>query len=167
MNENIEELTNMKYQNDPTKPDYTPSPQERFKYSHIVKCNGAVAISVFLSNSVRLLLKSNTGKFGAGFNIVISCILLTYAIINFVKYFSLNKNPEKLEELYRQHTDERNTMIREKIAGGSFTATAFIMCAAILVSSYISIMTTLFLTGILLAMLLVRVLLKIYYEKKY
>lgn len=157
----------MKYQSDPTKPDYNPSPQERFRFDYKLKSSCAIVISTILSNAARLLLNGSTGKFGVWFNIAVSGVLLTYGIINLVKWFSLNKNPEKLEELYRQHTDERNAMIREKIAGGSFTATAFIMCAAILVSSYISIMTTLFLTGILLAMLLVRVLLKIYYEKKY
>ncbi|MCM1024658.1 MAG: hypothetical protein NC395_11465 [Prevotella sp.] len=157
----------MKYQNDPTNPDYNPSPQERFKAGYIRRSGSAVIISIFFSRGVGTLLKSSTGKFGAVFNICLAVVLMTYAIVNLVQYILLTKNPEKLEELYRQHTDERNTMIREKTAGGSFTATAFIICAAILVSSYISVITTLFLTGILLAMLIIRLLLKIYYERKY
>lgn len=79
----------------------------------------------------------------------------------------MKKDPERLEELYRQYTDERNILIREKTSGGSFMATVFIICIAIMIFSYISIPVTLVLAGLLVVMLLIRLLLKIYYEKKY
>lgn len=160
----------MKYQNDPTKPDYNPSPQERFRFSYNHKYSISLSISIVITNLVRFVAKDNfksTGKFGVWFSAAIAGILLIYAIINMVQFFSLKKKPEKLEELYRQYNDERNVLIREKISGGSFTASVFIICIAMMIFSYISVMVTLVLAGLLLVMFLVRLILKLYYEKKY
>ncbi|MCM1328578.1 MAG: hypothetical protein NC253_03980 [Ruminococcus sp.] len=157
----------MKYQNDPTKPDYNPSPQEQFRFDYNLKGSCALTISIVISNAVRLLLNSSTGKFGTWFNIAVSGVLLIYATVNLAKFFYLAKKPEKLEELYRRHTDERNAMIREKVAGGSFTAVTYIICIAMMIFAYIDMLTAFVLAGLLLAMLIIRVLLKIYYERKY
>lgn len=160
----------MKYQNDPTKPDYNPSPQERFRFSYNHKYSISLSISIVITNLVRFVAKDNfksTGKFGIWFSAGVSVILLIYAIINMVQFFSLKKKPEKLEELYRQYIDERNVLIREKVSGGSFTVSVFIICIAMMIFSYISVMVTLVLAGLLLVMFLVRLLLKMYYEKKY
>lgn len=160
----------MKYQNDPTKPDYNPSPQERFRFNYNFKYSVSMFLSIVISNFVRFVAKDNfksTGKFGIWFSAGVSGILLIYAIINMIQFFSLKKKPEKLEELYRQYIDERNVLIREKVSGGSFTASVFIICIAIMIFSYISVMVTLVLAGLLVTMFLVRLLLKMYYEKKY
>lgn len=160
----------MKYQNDPTKPDYNPSPQERFRFSYNLKYNVSLILSIVISNFVRFVAKDNfksTGKFGIWFSAGVSGILVIYSIINLIKFFELKKKPEKLEELYRQYIDERNVLIREKVSGGSFTASVFIICIAIMIFSYISVMVTLVLAGLLAAMFIVRLLLKMYYEKKY
>ncbi len=161
----------MKYQNDPTKPDYNPSPQERFRFNYNLKFSTGLCISTLLSNFVYFFLKGNhlnsTGKFGVWFSLGVASVLFIYAIINMIKFFSLKKKPEKLEELYRQYIDERNVLIREKVSGGSFTASVFIICIAIMIFSYISVMVTLVLAGLLLTMFLVRLFLKMYYEKKY
>lgn len=160
----------MNYQNDPTKPDYNPSPQERFRFSYNLKFSTSLCISTLLSNFVSLIAKDHfksTGKFGIWFSVGVSSIMLTYAIVNLIKFFSLKKNQEKLEELYRQYNDERNILIREKTSVGSFTAAVYMICIAMMIFSYISVMVTLVLAGLLAAMLLVRVLLKMYYEKKY
>lgn len=160
----------MKYQNDPTKPDYNPSPQERFRLDYNLKFSTCNFISIFISNFVILVAKDrfwNTGKFGILVCAGVSSVLLIYAVFNFVRCWTLKKDPERLEELYRQYTDERNILIREKTSGGSFMATVFIICIAIMIFSYISIMVTLVLAGLLVVMLLIRLLLKIYYEKKY
>lgn len=159
----------MNYQNDPTKPNYNPSPQERFRFNYNLKYSVSIFISIFISNFVILVEKdfNSTGKFGIWFSIGVSSALLIYAVFNFVRCWTLKKDPERLEELYRQYTDERNILIREKTSGGSFMATVFIICIAIMIFSYISIMVTLVLAGLLVVMLLVRLFLKIYYEKKY
>lgn len=160
----------MKYQNDPTKPDYNPSPQERFRFNYNFKYSVSLSLSIVISNVMRFVAKDNfksTGKFGIWFSAGVSGILLIYAIINMIQFFSLKKKPEKLEELYRQYIDERNVLIREKVSGGSFTASVFIICIAIMIFSYISVMVTLVLAGLLAAMFLVRLILKLYYEKKY
>ena len=161
----------MKYQNDPTKPDYNPSPQESFRYNYHVKFSTGLCISILLSNFVTFFLKGNhlnsTGDFGVWFSLGVASALLIYAIINIIKFFELKKKPEKLEELYRQYSDERNVLIREKVSGGSFTALVFIICIAMMIFSYISVMVTLVLAGLLLVMFLVRLILKLYYEKKY
>ena len=160
----------MKYQNDPTKPDYNPSPQERFRFSYNHKHHAGLFISIVLSNFVSLVAKDHfksTGKFGIWFSICVSGAMLIYSIINLIKFWELKKKPEKLEELYRQYIDERNILIREKVSGGSFTALVFIICIAMMIFSYISVMVTLVLAGLLLAMFLVRLILKLYYEKKF
>lgn len=159
----------MKYQNDLTKPNYNPSPQERFRFNYNLKYSVSIFISIFISNFVILVEKdfNSTGKFGVWFSIGVSGALFVYALVNMIQFVSLGKNPEKLENLYRQYTDERNILIREKTSGGSFMATVFIICIAIMIFSYISIPVTLVLAGLLVVMLLVRLLLKIYYEKKY
>ena len=160
----------MKYRNDPTKPDYNPSPQERFRLDYNLKFSTCNFISIFISNFVILVAKDrfwNTGKFGILVCAGVSGALFVYALVNMIQFVSLGKNPEKLENLYRQYTDERNILIREKTSGGSFMATVFIICIAIMIFSYISIPVTLVLAGLLVVMLLIRLLLKIYYEKKY
>lgn len=160
----------MNYQNDPTKPDYNPSPQERFRFSYNLKFHICNCISIFISNFVSLVAKdrfNSTGKFGILVCAGVSSVLLIYAVFNFVRCWTLKKDPERLEKLYRQYTDERNILIREKTSGGSFTATVFIICIMIMVFAYISVMVTLVLAGLLVVMLLIRLLLKIYYEKKY
>lgn len=159
-----------KYQNDPTKPDYNPSPQEQFRRNYHLKFSVSFAISIFISNIVSLVAKDNfrsTGKFGMWFSVGVSGALFVYALVNMIQFVSLGKNSEKLENLYRQYSDERNILIREKTSGGSFMATVFIICIAIMIFSYISIMVTLVLAGLLVVMLLIRLLLKLYYEKKY
>lgn len=161
----------MKYQNDPTKPNYNPSPQESFRYNYHLKFSTGLCISILLSNFVTFFLKGNhfnsTGKFGVWFSLGVASAMFIYAIINIIKFFELKKKPEKLEELYRQYSDERNVLIREKISGGSFTASVFIICIAIMIFSYISVMVTLVLAGLLAAMFIVRLLLKMYYERKF
>lgn len=159
----------MKYQNDPTKPNYNPSPQETFRMGYIHKYGFGLFISTILNMAHIFFTKElkSLNSLGIWFSISVSCIMLTYAIVNMVKFFSLKKNPEKLEELYRQYNDERNALIREKTSGGSFMASVYIICIAIVVFAYISTMVTVVLSGLLLAMLLVRLLLKMYYEKKY
>ncbi|MBD5140093.1 MAG: hypothetical protein HDT25_01555 [Ruminococcus sp.] len=160
----------MKYQNDPTKPDYNPSPQERFRFNYHLKCSVSLFISIVLSNLARFLLNGNlngTGKFGVLFSLCVSGAVLIYAAINMILFFELKKKPEKLEELYRQYSDERNVLIREKVSGGSFTALVFIICIAMMIFSYISKLVTFVLAGLLLVMFLVRLILKLYYEKKY
>ena len=160
----------MNYQNDPTKPDYNPSPQERFRFSYNLKFSTCNFISIVISNFVSLVAKNHfwsTGKFGIWVCAGVASVLLIYGVFNFVRFWTLKKDPESLEKLYRQYTDERNILIREKTSGGSFMATVFIICIAIMIFSYISIMVTLVLAGLLVVMLLVRLLLKIYYEKKY
>lgn len=160
----------MKYQNDPTKPDYNPSPQERFRFNYHLKSSVSLFISIVLSNLARFLLNGNlngTGKFGVWFSLGVSGAMLIYAVINMILFFELKKKPDKLEELYRHYIDERNVLIREKISGGSFTVSVFIICIAMMIFSYISKLVTFVLAGLLLAMFLVRLILKLYYEKKY
>lgn len=160
----------MKYQNDPTKPDYNPSPQERFRFNYNLKFSTCNFISIVISNFVNLVAKNHfwsTGKFGIWVCAGVACVLFAYGAFNMIRFFMLKKDPERLEELYRQYTDERNILIREKTSGGSFTATVFIICIMIMVFAYISVMVTLVLAGLLAAMLLLRLFLKMYYEKKY
>lgn len=159
----------MKYQNDPTKPDYNPSPQEQFRFGYNFKFGVCLAFAAILNTAHIFFTEQLKSLNGAGiwFSVGADVLLLTYAAYNMIKFFSLAKNPEKLEELYRRHTDERNAMIREKVAGGSFTAAMYIICAAMVIFAYISTLTAFVLAGLLLAMLIIRVLLKIYYERKY
>ena len=81
----------MKYQNDPTKPNYNPSPQESFRYNYHLKFSTGLFISIFISNFVYFFLKgkdlNSTGKFGVWFSLGVSGTVLIYAIIIRIKYY--------------------------------------------------------------------------------
>ncbi len=159
----------MKYQNDPSKPDYNPSPQEQFRFNYNSKY-GICLLFVSVISLVHIFFSEELkGLNGAGiwFSGGAGIIMMIYGAYNMIKFFSLKNDAEKLEELYKQYSDERNALIREKTASDSFTVTMYIICAAMVVFAYINTLTAFVLAGLLLAMLLVRVLLKIYYEKKY
>lgn len=74
---------------------------------------------------------------------------------------------KKLEELYRKSTDERQLLICEKTASGSFTAAAYIICLGAIISSFFSQAATIILAGVLAVMQICRLCFKFYYERKY
>ncbi|MDE6595837.1 MAG: hypothetical protein K2K44_07500 [Oscillospiraceae bacterium] len=159
----------MKYQNDPTKPDYNPSPQESFRFSYNAKY-GVCLLFVSVISLVHIFFADELkglNSYGIWFSGGAAVIMMIYGAYNMIKFFSLKKDQEKLDELYKQYSDERNTLIREKTASDSFTVTMYIICAAIVVFAYINTLTAFVLAGLLLAMFLVRLILKMYYEKKY
>lgn len=142
---------------------------EKFKKDLVAK--------LMLTNTAGILILSSykfaDAKIGglSGFTEAICfavCVIWTVVMIcqSFHMYM-LHIDEKKLEAAYIKSKDERNIMIREKTSGGSFTATVFIICIMIMVFAYISVMVTLVLAGLLAAMFLVRLILKLYYEKKY
>lgn len=79
----------------------------------------------------------------------------------------LHIDEKKLEAAYIKSKDERNIMIREKTSGASYMISIYMLCAGVIVSSFFSQGICIAFAGLLAAMLLVKLLLKMYYEKKY
>lgn len=142
---------------------------EKFKKDLVAKMI-LLWLAVLAANTVYWVfsaVKGTANDYTRGFGSGLCAVLIIYAVVTSFRLYMLTIDEKKLDELYRKSTDERYALIREKTASGSFTVSSFIICLGAIVTSFFSKEITIVLTGILLAMLIVWVLLKIYYERKY
>ena len=93
--------------------------------------------------------------------------ILAVAVVYAARYIPAFKDEEKLKKLYVAENDERERLIREKTASGSFSVCAFILGAGIVISTLVSPPTAGVLAVVLGGMALIKMIFNFYYRRKY
>ena len=107
--------------------------------------------------------KSVSAAYSSGFCTGLLAVAAVYA----ARYIPAFKDEEKLKKLYVAENDERERLIREKTASGSFSVCAFILGAGIVISTLVSPPTAGVLAVVLGGMALIKMIFNFYYRRKY
>ena len=114
-----------------------------------------------------MILKERVSDFASNLSTYLSIALSVYALVQWFRYMLMVQDEKKLEAAYIKSKDERNIMIREKTSGASYIISIYMLCAGVIVSSFFSQGICIAFACVIIAMLLVNVCCKLYYEKKY
>ena len=122
---------------------------------------------VSLIEMTGIKLDEHWDSFNQGFCFGIVCAIIGVVLGTVIKYMNAIKKEEKLRKLYIKETDERIKIIEEKIGSVGFNICIFGMLITAVISSFIN--TTIFLTllGCAFFFVIIKLILKIYYVKKY
>lgn len=138
-------------------------------------------VQMGIINSFALIFIVLTGRYGlvtAGSSINISDYIHGFqtgifigvqlvVLLTIGKYRKAMKNPQKLKELYIKENDERAKLIRDKVGGAGFFFTASCLAVAAIIAGFFNETVFFTLSATLIFFLLVKLILKKYYSKKY
>ena len=127
----------------------------------------AAALNEILYFAMNIFCKEKVSEFASNLSTYLSIALFVYALVQWFRYMLMIQDETKLEAAYIKSKDERNIMIREKTSGASYMISIYMLCAGVIVSSFFSHGICIALACVIIAMLLVNVCCKFYYEKKY
>lgn len=127
----------------------------------------AAALNEALYLAMNMLFKERVSDFASNLSTYLSIALFIYAFVQWFRYMLMVQDGTKLEAAYIKSKDERNIMIREKTSGASYMISVYMLCAGVIVSSFFSQGICIAFACVIIAMLLVNVCCKLYYERKY
>ena len=127
----------------------------------------AAALNAALLWAMSILRPERVSNFASELSTYLSIALVVYTIVQWFRYMLMIQDETKLEAAYIKSKDERNIMIREKTSGASYMISIYMLCAGVIVSSFFSQGICIAFMCVIIAMLLVNVCCKLYYEKKY
>ena len=127
----------------------------------------AAALNEALYFAMNIFCKEKISDFASNLSTYLSIALFIYALVQWIRYMLMIQDETKLEAAYIKSKDERNIMIREKTSGASYMISIYMLCAGVIVSSFFSHGICIAFACVIIAMLLVNVCCKFYYEKKY
>lgn len=103
----------------------------------------------------------------SGFNLGV-CVGIQFVMLYYLgKYIAALKDESKLKELYISENDERSKFISEKIGGRAVNIIVLGFGLATVVSGYFNVTVFFTLLGALIFSVLVKFILKVYYNKKF
>ena len=143
---------------------------ENFKKEFQAKMTMTVwtaALNEALYFAMNIFFKEKISDFASNLSTYLSIALFVYALVQWFRYMLMIQDETKLEAAYIKSKDERNIMIREKTSGASYMISIYMLCAGVIVSSFFSQGICIAFMCVIIAMLLVNVCCKFYYEKKY
>ncbi len=127
----------------------------------------AAALNEVLYFAMNIFRKEKVSDFASNLSTCLSTALLIYALVQWFRYMLMIQDETKLEAAYIKSKDERNIMIREKTSGASYIISIYMLCAGVIVSSFFSQGICIAFVCVIIAMLLVNVCCKLYYERKF
>ena len=141
---------------------------EKFRKQLIFRTVFVFIFIVFVT-AAYIVIYTNIGEkpvsaaYSSGFCTGLLAVVAVYA----ARYIPAIKDEEKLKKLYVLENDERERLIREKTASGSFSVFSFILGAGIIISTLISPETARVLVVVLAGMVLLKMVFNFYYRRKY
>jgi hypothetical protein len=121
-----------------------------------------VAVLGLLITAVVLKIHDTAVIFTLGFGCGILAVVLRFL----TKSLSALKDEEKLKDLYIAENDERQKFINAKIGGVGFNVSIMFLSLGMLVSNFFNRTIFLTLLAVVIFMVLVKLILKLYYNQK-
>ncbi|MGF7047668.1 hypothetical protein J2T13_002173 [Paenibacillus sp. DS2015] len=109
----------------------------------------------------------NISDYIHGFQIGIFLGVQIIMLLTIGKYRQAMKDSGKLKELYIKENDERAKLIRDKIGGAGFFLSMGIIAVAVITAGFFNETVFFTLSATLIFLGLVKLILKLYYTKKY
>ncbi|MDL2323534.1 hypothetical protein LJC61_00085 [Ruminococcaceae bacterium OttesenSCG-928-A16] len=109
----------------------------------------------------------HASDFIEGFQLGALTALAFILVALMIRYTTALKNPTKLKKLYIHETDERTLFIQQKVGGLAFTFFSVVLLFAIIVAGYFNLTVAFTLLAVCVCFSLYRIVLKLYYFRKY
>lgn len=132
-----------------------------------------IVLGIFVLNGVLFFLDtqyslvSSQAAKGLGFLMGMFLGLTLLALFLIYEYTKALKNDQRLKKLYIDEHDERKALIKAKMAQAVLVSSIVLMLIAISVSIYFEPIVTITLICVLYAFILITLVFKIYYSRKY
>ena len=130
-----------------------------------------IVLSIFgfiaFSRSITIYSDNHLGSYMLGASTGLLVGVLLVMVMEAVKCQRALKNPDYLQTLYVKESDERSCFINNRSASIGFNFTLVALAVSIAISSWFHTIVSLTLLAAMVFMVILRLCLKLYYQKKY
>lgn len=149
---------------------------ENFRLKHVmnIRISGIIIPLILLLFVMLSIFSENTPRqsdflkgFHGGFQAGLFLLFEGYWLLSLIRSVRVLKNEDYRRKLYIKETDERTQFVMMKSGAGFVRLFLIILAAAGLISSFFSDAVFFTLLGVVYAVLLLKLVLMLYYNKKY